>query len=110
MFQHPKGVAPSASVQSEAVAIRPVSPSAAPSAALNAGLSATFAFAKDWMFILRHKRLIACTVAAALALALVADFVITPSYRAVSQILIGPRICAWSRRRRCRRHRPRMPT
>ncbi len=90
MFQHPKGVAPSASVQSEAVAIRPVSPSAAPSAALNAGLSATFAFAKDWMFILRHKRLIACTVAAALALALVADFVITPSYRAVSQILIGP--------------------
>ena len=90
MFQHPKGVAPSVPVQSEAVAIRPVSPSAAPSAALNASLSATFAFAKDWMFILRHKRLVACTVAAALALALVADFVITPRYRAVSQILIGP--------------------
>ena len=90
MFQHPKGVAPSVSVQSEAVAVRPVSPSTAPSAALNAGLSATFAFAKDWMFILRHKRLVACTVAAALALALVADFVITPRYRAVSQILIGP--------------------
>jgi polysaccharide biosynthesis transport protein len=90
MFQHPKGVAPSAPVQSEAVAIRPVSPSAAPSAALNAGWGATFAFAKDWMFILRHKRLVACTAAAALALALVADFVITPRYRAVSQILIGP--------------------
>ena len=90
MFQHPKGVAPSAPVQPEAVAIRPVSPSAAPSAALNAGLSATLAFAKDWMFVLRHKRLVACTVAAALALALVADFVITPRYRAVSQILIGP--------------------
>lgn len=90
MFQHPKGVAPSVSVQSEAVAIRPVSPSAAPSAALSAGLSATFAFAKDWMFIVRHKRLVACTVAVALALALVADFVITPRYRAVSQILIGP--------------------
>ena len=90
MFQHPKGATPSVPVQSEAVAVRPVSPSAAPSAALIASLNATLAFAKDWMFILRHKRLVACTVAAALALALVADFVITPRYRAVSQILIGP--------------------
>src|SRR4030088_234436 len=42
------------------------------------------------MFILRRKRLIAFTVTAALLLSVGADLVMTPRYRAVSQILIGP--------------------
>jgi succinoglycan biosynthesis transport protein ExoP len=70
-------------VRSEPVAIRPVASSPTP-------FEAAFAFAKDWMFIWRGRRLIALTIAAAMVAALVANFVITPRYRAVSQILIGP--------------------
>jgi polysaccharide biosynthesis transport protein len=55
-----------------------------------AELGAAFAFAKDWMFTGRRSRLVAITVAVVMVAALITDFVITPRYRAVSQILIGP--------------------
>lgn len=75
-------VAASAPAKAEPVAIRPV--------VVPAALGAAFASLKDWMFIWRHRRLVAGTIAAAMVAALVADVVITPRYRAVSQILIGP--------------------
>ena len=83
MFQHPKGFAPSVPVRPDSIAIRPISPATVP----NVDFAA---FAKDWMFVWRRKGLIAVAVAAALLLVLVADFAITPRYRAVSQIMIGP--------------------
>lgn len=82
MFQRPKGFAPSVPVHPESISVRPISSTTVP--------NVTFAFAKEWMFIWRRKGLIALAVAGALLLALVADFAITPRYRAVSQILIGP--------------------
>ncbi|MEA2947152.1 MAG: polysaccharide biosynthesis transport protein [Alphaproteobacteria bacterium] len=81
MFQHPKGFSPSVPVNPETVSIRPVA-AATPVRRL--------AFGKDWMFLWRRKSLIALTVAMALLLSLGADLVMTPRYRAVSQILIGP--------------------
>src|SRR3981081_942266 len=81
MFQHPKGFSPSVPVNPETVSIRPVA-AATPVRRL--------AFGKDWMFLWRRKGLIALTVAMALLLSLGADLVMTPRYRAVSQILIGP--------------------
>jgi succinoglycan biosynthesis transport protein ExoP len=94
---------PSAPAKSELAAIRPAAPPAAasvpvhsqpvairPVANAQAAFDAAFAFAQDWMFIWRRRRLVAFTIAAAMVAALVADLVITPRYRAVSQILIGP--------------------
>jgi polysaccharide biosynthesis transport protein len=81
MFQHPKGFSPSVPVNPETISIRPVA-AATPVRRL--------AFGKDWMFLWRRKSLIALTVAMALLLSLGADLVMTPRYRAVSQILIGP--------------------
>jgi polysaccharide biosynthesis transport protein len=81
MFQHPKGFSPSVPVNPETISIRPVA-AATPVRRLAVG--------KDWMFLWRRKSLIALTVAMALLLSLGADLVMTPRYRAVSQILIGP--------------------
>jgi uncharacterized protein involved in exopolysaccharide biosynthesis len=80
MFQHPKGFSPSVPVNPENLSIRSVLPIAIPRLALGT----------DLMFIWRRKRLIAFTVTAALLLSVGADLVITPKYRAVSQIFIGP--------------------
>jgi polysaccharide biosynthesis transport protein len=44
----------------------------------------------DWTFMWRRRRLIALCVVLALVGAGVADLVITPRYRAISQIMIGP--------------------
>jgi uncharacterized protein involved in exopolysaccharide biosynthesis len=44
----------------------------------------------DLGFLWRRKWWIAASVAGSLALSIVADFVLTPKYRAVAQILIGP--------------------
>jgi uncharacterized protein involved in exopolysaccharide biosynthesis len=44
----------------------------------------------DLGFLWRRKLWIASSVAAALALCVVADFLLTPKYRAMAQILIGP--------------------
>jgi polysaccharide biosynthesis transport protein len=120
MFQKPEGVVPSVPIQPESVAIPPpsassvpaksdpvvVRPAAPPAAAsipvhsepvsirlaanVPAAFDAAFAFAKDWMFVWRQRRLVAISIAAAMIPALIADFVITPRYRALSQILIGP--------------------
>jgi polysaccharide biosynthesis transport protein len=96
MFQHPKGFSPNVPVNPENLSIRPVA-AAATSVAAAATLAAAtvmsvprLALGKEWMFLWRRKGLIALTVAAALLLGLGADVVMTPRYRAVSQILIGP--------------------
>src|SRR5260370_8441864 len=80
MCQHSKGFSPSVPVNPESLSIRSVLPIAIPRLALGT----------DLMFIWRRKGLIAFTVAAALLLSVGADLVITPKYRAVSQIFIGP--------------------
>ena len=82
MFQHPKGFSPSVPVSPETLSIRPAAAAVAPVPRL--------AFGKDWAFLWRRKSLIALTMAVALLLSLGADLVLTPRYRAVSQILIGP--------------------
>jgi uncharacterized protein involved in exopolysaccharide biosynthesis len=81
MFQHLKGFSPSVPVNPETLSMRQVV-AATPAPRLAPG--------KDWMFLWRRKGLIALTAAAALLLSLGADLVMTPRYRAVSQILIGP--------------------
>jgi len=95
MFQHPKGFAPS----------RPVSPDFPQTSDLAAGAAATsdaiavrlaaatpppLALGTDLLFLWRRKRLIASAVAVGLLLSVAADLVITPRYRAISQIFIGP--------------------
>lgn len=95
MFQHPKGFAPS----------RPVSPDFPQTSDLAAGTAATsdaiavrlaaatpppLALGTDLLFLWRRKRLIASAVAVGLLLSVAADLVITPRYRAISQIFIGP--------------------
>ena len=44
----------------------------------------------DWSFVWRHRRWVLIGVAASLLLGMVAELTLTPRYRAVSQILIGP--------------------
>src|SRR6202043_2696950 len=44
----------------------------------------------DWTFIWRRRRWIFSGMAASLLLTLVSELTLTPRYRAVSQILIGP--------------------
>jgi polysaccharide biosynthesis transport protein len=96
MFQHPKGFSPSLPVSSEfpspkdfapVTAVTPEGPSirsVEPTTIRRLPLGA------DLTFLWRRKRLVAISVAAGLLLSLVADLVITPHYRAVSQIFIGP--------------------
>jgi succinoglycan biosynthesis transport protein ExoP len=98
MFQHPKGFAPS----------RPVSPDFSRPNELAAGAAVTSeapsdpirlvaasampprAPGMDLMFLWRRKRLIVAAVAGGLLLSVAADLLITPRYRAISQIFIGP--------------------
>src|SRR2546423_14284250 len=98
MFQHPKGFSPS----------RPVSPDFPRPSDLAAGATVTseaspapvrlvapttmppLALGTDLLFLWRRKRLIAAAVAVGVLLSLAADLVITPRYRAISQIFIGP--------------------
>ena len=95
--------APSVPAKSDPVVVRPAAPPATASVPVHSeqvstrpavssptAIDAAFVFTKDWMFVWRRRRLVAVTIAAAMVPALFADFVITPRYRAVSQILIGP--------------------
>jgi uncharacterized protein involved in exopolysaccharide biosynthesis len=95
-FQHPKGFTPSVPATPE-LQLTKVFPSSAPVNPESVSIRPTvapalskLALGQDLMFIWRRKGLIAFTTAAAFGLALGADFVITPKYRAVSQIFIGP--------------------
>jgi uncharacterized protein involved in exopolysaccharide biosynthesis len=98
MFQHPKGFAPSRPVSpdfprpSDLVAVAAMTSEASPAPAQLAAATTTppLALGTDLVFLWRRKRLIATAVALGLLLSLGADFVITPRYRAVSQIFIGP--------------------
>jgi succinoglycan biosynthesis transport protein ExoP len=76
MFQNPKGFAPSIAVTSEGQARPP------------AILSQIGGI--DWTFAWRGRRWILVSIFAALLLTLVVEVAITPRYRAVSEILIGP--------------------
>src|SRR5690242_18365785 len=98
MFQHPKGFAPSRPVspdfsRSNDLAAVAAVKSEAPSDQVRLVAASTVpprALAMDLVFLWRRKRLIAAAVAGGLLLSLAADLVITPRYRAISQIFIGP--------------------
>jgi polysaccharide biosynthesis transport protein len=75
MFQIPRGVSLGTPLTSEAQATQ--------SAAFSLRL-------EDWMFIWRRRRWVLISAGAALWLSLVAQLALTPRYRAVSEILIGP--------------------
>jgi len=81
-FPRPSDLDAGATVTSEA-SVEPahvIGPTTLPARALGA----------DLMFLSRRKRLIAAAVAAGLLVSLAADLVVTPRYRAISQIFIGP--------------------
>jgi succinoglycan biosynthesis transport protein ExoP len=80
MFQNPRGFSPSVPAAQEGQSIRAATATFFPHLGLDA----------DWTFIWRQRRWIFLGVAASLLLALVAELTLTPRYRAVSQILIGP--------------------
>ena len=80
MFQNPRNFSSSVPAAQEGQAIRAAAPTIFPRSAL----------AADWTFLWRGRRWLLVGVAAALTLNLVAELTLTPRYRAVSQILIGP--------------------
>jgi succinoglycan biosynthesis transport protein ExoP len=80
MFQNPRGFSPNVPATQDGQSSRAAAPPALPRLGLPA----------DFTFIWRRRRWIVVGVAAALMLNLVAELTLTPRYRAVSQILIGP--------------------
>jgi uncharacterized protein involved in exopolysaccharide biosynthesis len=80
MFQNPRGFSPSVPPAPEGQAVRAAAATIFPRLGLDA----------DWTFIWRRRRWILIGLAASLLLFLVAEVTLTPRYRAVSQILIGP--------------------
>ncbi len=76
MFQNPRGFSPSVPATAEGQARPP---------ALLPRLEGI-----DWMFIWRGRRWILVSAVAALMLSLVVEQTLTPRYRAVAEILIGP--------------------
>jgi uncharacterized protein involved in exopolysaccharide biosynthesis len=83
MFQHMKGFGPSARVT-------PTEAAAPPQAAPAPPLVSMVALGLDLRFVCRRRRLIAGCVILALLLGVATELAITPRYRAISQIMIGP--------------------
>jgi succinoglycan biosynthesis transport protein ExoP len=80
MFQNPRSFSSSVPAAQEGQSIRAATPTILPRLGL----------ATDWTFIWRRRRWILVGLAAGLTLNLIAELTLTPHYRAVSQILIGP--------------------
>jgi polysaccharide biosynthesis transport protein len=79
MFQNPRGFSASVPPAPEGQSIRAAAATIFPRLGLD-----------DWTFIWRRRRWIFIGLAASVLLFLVAEVTLTPRYRAVSQILIGP--------------------
>jgi succinoglycan biosynthesis transport protein ExoP len=80
MFQNPRSFPSSVPATQEAQSIRATASTLLP----RRGLAA------DWTFIWRQRRWLLVGLAAGLTLHLIAELMLVPRYRAVSQILIGP--------------------